>query len=442
MHSPTLINKIVLITSTAILAVLVLIPFHAFITVWLASALGHYTLIRLWKEIILLFGVAVALYLVITDATLRKQLLTRRLVWLVLGYALVTLLWALIAYEHGAITLKAAAYGCLLNLRYLAFFLVVWTLSLRTKRLSAHWQKVVLIPAAAVVLVGLLQAFILPHDILRHFGYGDTTIPAYETINHNAAYLRIQSVTRGANPLGAYLIIPLSVTMIYLTKHRRDPRLWLLFSTALLVLFETFSRSAWLGCVVAAGVIGVVMWARLVSRQWLYVLAGLVLVLGALLAINAHRSTQLENIIFHTQTNSDIKTTSDQGHVSALRDGIHDVVTEPLGRGPGSAGPASVYNGSHPVRIAENYYIQIGQEVGWLGLGLFLAINVGVGYILWLRRSDSLALALFASFIGLIVVNMLSHAWTDDTLAYLWWGLAGMAVATTTVEPKSRVKHK
>jgi hypothetical protein len=29
---------------------------------------------------------------------------------------------------------------------------------------------------------------------------------------------------------------------------------------------------------------------------------------------------------------------------------------------------------------------------------------------------------------------MLSHAWADDTLAYVWWGLAGIAMVT--VEPK------
>jgi hypothetical protein len=40
-----------------------------------------------------------------------------------------------------------------------------------------------------------------------------------------------------------------------------------------------------------------------------------------------------------------------------------------------------------------------------------------------------LALVLFASFIGISFVNLLSHAWTDDTIAYIWWGLAGAAMA-------------
>ena len=39
------------------------------------------------------------------------------------------------------------------------------------------------------------------------------------------------------------------------------------------------------------------------------------------------------------------------------------------------------------------------------------------------------ALSLFGSLIGLTFINLLSHAWTDDTLAYVWWGLAGIAMA-------------
>ena len=65
---------------------------------------------------------------------------------------------------------------------------------------------------------------------------------------------------------------------------------------------------------------------------------------------------------------------------------------------------------------------------------MFVLINAGVGYLLWLRRADPLALTLFASLIGLTLVNMLSHAWADDTLAYVWWGLAGVAMASVPIE--------
>jgi hypothetical protein len=111
-------------------------------------------------------------------------------------------------------------------------------------------------------------------------------------------------------------------------------------------------------------------------------------------------------------------------------------VHDPFGRGPGSAGPASEHN-DKPARISENYFLQIGQEAGWLGLGLFAAITILVGKTLWDKREDQLAMIMLVSLIGLTFVNLLLHAWADDTLAYVWWGMAGVAVGSVVVKPKA-----
>jgi hypothetical protein len=112
----------------------------------------------------------------------------------------------------------------------------------------------------------------------------------------------------------------------------------------------------------------------------------------------------------------------------ALKDGAKSIVHEPFGRGPGTAGPASVRN-NHPPRISENYFLQIGQEVGVIGLLLFLAINIEVGLLLYQNKQSMLMRVLLASLIGLTLVNMLSHAWADDTLGLLWWATAGLALS-------------
>jgi hypothetical protein len=194
------------------------------------------------------------------------------------------------------------------------------------------------------------------------------------------------------------------------------------------VLFFSFSRSAWIGGALS---ITVLLFLSHLSRKTqkiaLGVAAGLVIV-AASLTLAFHNSHKYENFVFHTQKHSAVKTTSNHGHLEAIRMGISDLWHHPLGDGPGTAGPASFYNHGK-VRIAENYFVQIGQETGWLGLLLFLLINAGVGALLYVRRGDALALSLFASFVGLTFINLLSHAWTDDTLAYVWWGLAGIAMA-------------
>lgn len=437
MKASALKYGILSVTAGIIIVILLLIPFHAFLTVWLASNTGHYTAVRLWKEVLLAIACLGALYLAIFDKKVRASTLYHELPWLILGYAALQVLWALWAVHHSSVTPKAAAYGLLLDLRFLAFFLVTWAVGARTRRLSSQWSKLLVWPALIVIVFGLLQALVLPLDFLKHFGYSQHTIFPYETINHNTRYERTFSTLRGANPLGAYLLLPISGLLVLMSIGKRNWRRGLMLLGALAVLFFSFSRAAWAGAVLCALIVGLLQLRR---RHLPYVIVPTaIVVLAAVIAVVSLRhNTHLQNIVFHTQEHSAVATTSDQGHADALASGVRDLAREPLGRGPGTAGPASVYNSGHPARIAENYYIQLGQEVGWLGLGLFLTIYGFVAYLLWQRRADPLAFTLLAALAGISLVNLLSHAWTDDTLAYLWWGLAGVAIGTATKQPENR----
>jgi len=432
MKASTLKYPVISTVATLITLILVLIPFHAFFTVWLASNFGHYTALRLWKEALLAVSSLGALYLLLTDIKIRSHTLSRRLVWLIVAYGLLQLGYGLLALHRHDVTPKALGYGLISNTRFLVFFLFCWAIALRTARLHKNWQKLLLWPALIVIAFGLLQALVLPNDFLRHFGYGKPTILPYETINNNAYYVRIQSTLRGPNPLGAYLVIPLTVLSVLIVRGQRNWQRIALLLAGIVALFFTFSRSAWLGATIAIG-LAVILGARQpqTRKRLAYVgLAGLVLLAG--LGLGLRQNSRVENVVLHTESRTTAKTSSNQGHVSALKTGLSDIAHRPLGSGPGTAGPASVYN-NRQSRIAENYFLQIGQETGLLGLLLFILISGGVAYLLWLHRADPLALSLFASLIGLTVINLLSHAWTDDTLAYLWWGFAGIAMAPRAI---------
>lgn len=407
--------------------VFVLAPFHAVLTVWLSSLVGHYTWLRLWKEFILIIAAIGALYLMLADRKIRTHTLTRRLVWLIIFYGIVQILTGLYAVSQDEVTWKALGYGLIVNLRFLAFFLITWAVALRTARLHKNWPKLALWPAVVVVLFGMLQILVLPHDFLRHFGYGPSTIYPFETINHNPHYIRIQSTLRGANPLGAYLIIPIALWAALLYKRGWS---WLragLMAASGVVLIYSFSRAAWLGAIVAVAASALICWPWQKLLRPVGAAAIILLFAAGGFWLGFHDNARVQNLILHTDNASSIKHSSNDGHLSALASGVHDVVTEPLGRGVGTAGPASVYN-DRPARISENYFLQIGQESGWLGLIVFVIINIGVGYLLWLRRESALALGLFGSLLGISLVGMLSHVWTDDTVAYVWWGLAGIAM--------------
>lgn len=424
--------------SWIVVIILVLVPFHAFLTVWLASAVGHYTLLRLWSEILLVVLAVGAAYLLKNDAGLRQKLLHWRLAQLIALYCLLTLLWGAVAYSANQVTLKALGYGLVVNLRFLIFFLAVWAIASKSPKLRSVWPKVLLIPASIVILVGLLQRLVLPYDVLKHFGYNSGTIFPYEDINHNIHYPRIMSTLRGANPLGTYMVLIASTTAALWMKSKKQRQLWpiLGFGSGMVLVFS-YSRGAWVGTVLSLAFLA---WLNLKGEQLKKVMlagATALVIIVAILGLALRNNVTFQNLVFHTQKNSAVSATSDQGHASAFRNGLHDVAGEPLGRGPGTAGPASVYNNGK-TRLAENYFMQIAQEVGWLGLALFLAINVLVAKELWQKRGDTIALALLASLAGITLVNLLSHAWADNTLAYLWWGLAGVALSTyTTSEYKT-----
>lgn len=424
---------------TILMAMLIVMPFHAILTVWLSQVVGQYTALRLWKEVLLVLLGGVAAYILIRNSSVRQQVIRSKLIWVIMAFIVVQLVWGVVALLRGNVTAMALGYGWIIDIRFLLFFMESWVLVQASPRSGAWWPKLVFIPAAVVVVVGLLQYFVLPYDVLRHLGYSATTIFPYEDINHDTNYIRVMSTLRGANPLGAYLVLVITLFAAWASSwfrtaasSQQTKRLFLIALYAVasaIVLVLSFSRGAWLGLLVA---LAVLIWLRRkhLSMRLLAVGAALVATVGMLgvLALVV-RNPVIQNVVLHTQDDSAISATSNEGHASALQMGLSDLFHEPLGRGPGSAGPASAYNTGHPVRIAENYFIQIGQETGWLGLLLFIDILVNVARLLFARPEQRLALGLLAALAGLTVVNFTSHAWADDTLAYLWWGLAGIAVA-------------
>ena len=46
--------RLVSIVQAVILVILISLPFHEFLTTWLASNFGHIDLFRIWKEILLI----------------------------------------------------------------------------------------------------------------------------------------------------------------------------------------------------------------------------------------------------------------------------------------------------------------------------------------------------------------------------------------------------
>ncbi len=412
------------------MAIIVLLPFHAVFTTALGSNFGHLDFFRIWKELLIAILVPLAAWQVYRDPPLWSWIKSNRLVAMVMGYVLLHLILGLVALLNHSVSLSAVIYALLINLRFLIFGVLVMIVSGR-RPLKSRWRQWLLWPAALVIAFGLMQQFVLPPDFLRHVGYGPETIPAIQTIDQKSDYRRLQSTLRGANPLGAYLALVLTATtglLLTVGSLKRKAVLGVLLAAGTCLLFFTYSRSAWLGTFISL----FLLLAWMIRRTRFRRIFTLCVILGVIVsgcAVLAYRDNdRLQNIFFHSDESSRSAESSNAARLRSLQGGVQGAVHDLWGQGPGTAGPASVRN-QNPPRIAENYYVQIMQEVGIVGLLLFIMINLRIGILLWRQRKDVFSAALLASLIGITFINLLSHAWTDDTLSLIWWGLAGLALA-------------
>ncbi len=350
--------KVAKILSYIIATILVLVPFHAVFTTWLASNFNHFDLFRIWKEVILVAMIPFCGYLIWSSKELKHWFMHSPIVWLIRVYVLLHIILGVWALHNYNVNQDALTYALIINLRFLIFFLVCYVAAASCDFLVKRWRAILLIPAGVVVLFGLMQRFFLPYDFLRHFGYSPSTIPAYQTVDSSLDFRRIQSTLRGANPLGAYLVLIISSFWAILRKNRN-----LQVGTVLLafiVLFYSYSRSAWIGAILS---LGVLVWLQSTKINKSHVIGVLVaLAVVAICGVFLIQNNQtIEKITFHSSDSSTSDSSNDV-RLGAITSAARQVADEPLGEGPGTAGPASNRNdwGS---RIAENYYLQIGQEL-------------------------------------------------------------------------------
>jgi hypothetical protein len=415
--------------------ILLTVPFYTVLSIWTASRFRHLDLFKSGKEITLTVLIVIIIGFLLSHRKYALKLFSARLILLMLSYSVLVLLIGVYDIASHRVSTSAVIYGWLIDLRLIGIFLVsLLTFSISKSRAikPLPWRKILLAPAVVVIIFGFLQATVLPHDVLRHFGYGPTTTQPYETVDNQPGIIRIQSSLRGPNPFGAYLLIIIVFLVGQLLVNRRRRRDYLFFGLIALGLFDlysSYSRSAEIGLVLSLVLLVYIHKKEFLdTHRWQILSAGLATVI--LVGFAAARHNYLaQNIIFHTSSRSTSSVSSNAERATAMKTAAEDVIHHPLGSGVGSAGPASRRNNLGQVKIAENYYLQIGQEVGIVGMLIFIAINVVVAIKLWAQRHDELSALLLATLVGLAFANLLYHAWSDDALAYIWWGLAGIALA-------------
>ncbi|MDO8468702.1 MAG: hypothetical protein Q7S29_03010 [Candidatus Peribacter sp.] len=446
------------------LVFLALLPLHALLVTAgtkLLTGKGHAPLavLALWKEAFLAVILCIAVVEVIRSRRFRMDVLDGLILALLLAGIFVT------AATHRDVKLA------LLGFRYDFIPLVAFLVARRVQWSEAFQRmafKVLLGIGVIVSAYGILTAF-LPMRFFLWLGYSpahslyfaDGPVAAFQQVS-DTGLRRIQSTMSGPNQFGLWLLIPLSVAMVKFSSRKSiSYQLSALSLVVVTALFLTFSRTAW----IAAFVMALVTILKSVPRRYLKgVAAGAVLIVVAVAIV---ASLAFPSIFF--------RLSSSRGHLTRPLQAMGRMINHPLGEGLGAAGPASnrvsetcvflrpqddpswakttprlcVFLGSTQVQPAdhvcrcpflpENWYLQIGIEMGVLGFLLFVALIVLV-----LRRLGTREIgnsgnrepgsAMFLAFLGISIASLFLHAWEDSAVAYTVWLLSASALT----DPRGR----
>jgi len=166
---------------------------------------------------------------------------------------------------------------------------------------------------------------------------------------------------------------------------------------------------------------------QLLKRWW--PVAASLLVVMTLGLFAARHSYLLKSVVTHNTGKPQLAYDSNGFHWVDVKQGLDGIAHNPFGHGPGTAGLASIQNPKGSF-LTENYYIQLGYEVGVLGLAVFIAVNVFLYRKLLLLKDRLLMVVLLCSFWAYVATNMLFHMWSNEAVAAQWWLLAGLALAS------------
>ncbi len=311
-------------------------------------------------------------------------------------------------------------------------------------------------------------------------------VAAFQLIG-GSAIRRVQGSFSGPNQFGLWLLLPWSIVVMALAKKADGRRQMadvsasktlsanhcspvaapLLVSLLLILgcaLLLTFSRSAWLGAAIVCVAALVFSVPPRLRRASLVTLAGCGAACIALLILLAPATL--------------LRLTSNRGHIERPMQAIQLIQFNPLGFGLGAAGPASnrlhepcVYlePGSDPswakvspdlcvfvddeqvqpplpsgeLRPAsqpagrecdcpflpENWYLQMGVELGAAGLILFVLLTVfTVRRLLRASKKEITPAPVFAAFLAIAVAALVLHAWEDSAVAYTLWLLVAVVL--------------
>jgi hypothetical protein len=371
-------------------------------------------------------------------------------------FVLIALSLAVTAGTHG--DWKLYVFGFKYDFLPLVVFLILRRVSW-SQEFQRQLLRALLVVGGAIATYGVLT-FFLPSSFFMLLGYSDlhslylpdASLAAFQQLG-GSAIRRIQSTMSGPNQFGMWLLLPWSVAWVSLPQKRMTSY-WLFVIGLAAALLFTFSRAAWIAATV---IFFTALWEHLPRPAFRKVFLGF-LGVATLLAI----------IVAITAPTVLWRFASTRDHLRRPLQALATMAENPFGLGLGMAGPASnrvsdacvylapgadaswasdrqnlcVFVGDAQIQpldracrcplLPENWFLQIGVELGVAGLLLYITLIV-----LLLRRlhvphatchiphgKGCFVSVAFLAFLGISIASFFLHAWEDGAVAYTLWILA------------------
>ncbi|MBF0594474.1 MAG: O-antigen ligase family protein [Candidatus Omnitrophica bacterium] len=286
-----------------------------------------------------------------------------------------------------------------------------------------------LLTAAMIIVLDSLWQMYSGHDFFVHSLYISG---------------RVMASFKHPNDLGAYLVFMILPALVLVFvfcaetfKQYSGLKVFRAFGwgalTVLLVavLGQTYSRGAWLGSTVA-----VLVFLFFARRFWFLLLGGVALFGAVFLPM----LFQHRNVSFISESAGNSCSLSGSGRIGYWEDAIRIIAEHPV-FGTGINTYTQVIKTYNTVWKAypHNCYLQMGAELGLVGLGLFLwflgAVITVIARQLWNMPKQPyrwLCAAFFAGWCGVLAHSALDTTFYSSQLSVLLWVMTGFILAFST----------
>ena len=285
---------------------------------------------------------------------------------------------------------------------------------------------------AAVALFGVYQVYFLGEEDLTALGFGrQSPFGAFIPWNFrrdSIGMYRAISIIGDPLSLSTYLLVLLLWAIpvaVYYPNGKVAHPLKLAVAALAAGLYFTFTRSAWIGAGAGVAIVLLAMARR--KETVLFALIGLIGAAGLLVATGG---------IEFIKVTLALGEPSSRNHLRELWDGAKYMLAHPLGIGIGKVGRAFLrFIGIGTGFGVESWFLQIGIELGLLGLALYVGVSLEAIRLAWraFRRArdpflETFALGAMASFAGLTIYGITLPAWGYVAGPYLATLVVALAV--------------